>query len=131
MQYPTDMTVKNLLSYCTTIDFDTMMGVDLAETRYILSQHVYADAFTTDDLHLDFMSEAAVLARKAARLYPQVPTPSTMAYRPGQVGKSLEMSSRHIKLSWPYWGVLLNSDQVWKLRGRYYVTFDDASNSGG
>ncbi|VFR10998.1 hypothetical protein SPFM15_00253 [Salmonella phage SPFM15] len=117
-----NMTVKNLLSYCTTIDFDRKAGVDLAETRYILSQHVYAGQVATDDLHLDFMSEAAVLAWGVSRLYPQVPTPSTMAYRPFDDGKSLEMSSRHIKLSWPYDLRMLNSDQVWKLRGRYYVT---------
>ncbi|VFR11487.1 hypothetical protein SPFM7_00256 [Salmonella phage SPFM7] len=115
-----NMTVKNLLSYCTTIDLARKAGVDLAETRYILSQHVRPGQVATDDLHLDFMSEAAVPYWGVSRLYPQVPTPSTMAYVTFDDGKSLEMSSRHIKLSWVRDLRMLNSDQVWKLRGRYY-----------
>ncbi|VFR12695.1 hypothetical protein SPFM10_00255 [Salmonella phage SPFM10] len=114
-----NMTVKNLLSYCTTIVLARKAGVDLAETRYILSQHYRPGQVATDDLHLDFMSEAAWPYWGVSRLYPQVPTPSTMAYVTFDDGKSLEMSSRHIKLSHVRDLRMLNSDQVWKLRGRY------------
>ncbi|VFR13295.1 hypothetical protein SPFM12_00265 [Salmonella phage SPFM12] len=128
VQYPTGYDEDGQLSYCTTIDFDTMMEIYDHPKRYILSQHVYADAFNMTVKNLDFMSEAAVLARKAGVDLAETPTPSTMAYRPGQVATDDLHLSRHIKLSWPYWGVSRLYPQVWKLRGRYYVTFDDGKS---
>ncbi|VFR12192.1 hypothetical protein SPFM9_00263 [Salmonella phage SPFM9] len=112
-----NMTVKNLLSYCTAAVLARKAGVDLAETRYILSMAYRPGQVATDDLHLDFMSELSWPYWGVSRLYPQVPTPSTRYYVTFDDGKSLEMSSRHINSVHVRDLRMLNSDQVWKLRG--------------